>query len=113
MKALKIEFGYSNQIELLDAVMSLYSTAQLKKELPKKEMVVLREYILSGYNEDSKSAIRLNLGISKEHLNVLNSKLHKKGFLKPHPHNMRMKVLNSDLLRLKDVFIDNAFMQTI
>lgn len=101
-------FTFSNDIELLDVVMSLFSRSVLKKEISYKEKVVLREYIINGYSSNTKKAIRLSLNIKETNLNTLNCTLQKKGFLKPHPTNQRLKLLNDDLLKIRDMFLGNA-----
>lgn len=101
-------FTFSNDIELLDVVMSLFSRSVLKKEISYKEKVVLREYMINGYSSNTKKAIRLSLNIKETNLNTLNCTLQKKGFLKPHPTNQRLKLLNDDLLKIRDMFLGNA-----
>lgn len=107
MKTLKIDFEYKNKIDLFETVITVFAATQLREDISKREKVVLREYIVNGYNEVSWNVIMTTLSIDKKHLNVIHSKLQKKGFLKPHHANWRMKVLNKDLLNLKNVFFDN------
>jgi len=101
-------FEFSNDIELLDVVMSLFSRSVLKKEISYKEKVVLREYMINGYSANTKKAIRLSLNIKETNLNTLNCTLQKKGFLKPHPTNQRLKLLNDDLIKIRDMFLGEA-----
>lgn len=103
----KVDYAFSNNTSLLDTVMDIFSRTVLKKELSFRERTVLREYILNGYSNKTKTSIKLSLNINPENLNTLNCTLQKKGFLKPHPNNQRMKVVNEELLNLKTVFIDN------
>lgn len=98
-------FAFKNDIELLDVVMSLFSRSVLKKEISYKEKVVLREYMINGYSSNTKKAIRLSLNIKETNLNTLNCTLQKKGFLKPHPTNQRLKLLNEDLVKIRDMFL--------
>lgn len=98
-------FAFKNDIELLDVVMSLFSRSVLKKEISYKEKVVLREYMINGYSSNTKKAIRLSLNIKETNLNTLNCTLQKKGFLKPHPTNQRLKLLNEDLIKIRDMFL--------
>jgi hypothetical protein len=101
-------FEFSNDIELLDVVMSLFSRSVLKKEISYKEKVVLREYMINGYSPNTKKAIRLSLDIKETNLNTLNCTLQKKGFLRPHPTNQRLKLLNEDLLKIRDMFLGES-----
>ncbi len=101
-------FDFTNDIELLDVVMSLFSRSVLKKEISYKEKIVLREYMINGYSSNTKKAIRLSLNIKETNLNTLNCTLQKKGFLKPHPTNQRLKLLNDDLLKIRDMFLGDA-----
>lgn len=105
--AYKVDFKYENDIDLLDIVMSLFSKTVLEEELSKKEKIVLREYILNGYSKQTKDSIRLSLKIKPQNLNTLNYYLQKKGFLKPHPKNQRLKLLNEELIKLKDCFMSD------
>lgn len=104
--AYKVDYQSKNDVELFDVVITLYSKTVLKKELSHKESTVLREYILNGYSLNTKKAICLSLGIKIENLNTLNCNLQKKGFLKPHPTNQRLKTLSEELLALKNVFLE-------
>lgn len=107
MKAYNVSFKYSNKVELLDVVMELFSITVLEKELSYREKCVLREYLNTGYNANTKRAIRANLGINVYNLNTLNYTLQKKGFLKPHPNNQRLKLINDELVNLKNVFLEH------
>ncbi len=98
-------FNYENDIELLDIVMNIFSTSVLKENLSYKERTVLREYMLHGYSSNTKKAIRLSLSIKETNLNTLNCTLQKKGFLKPHPTNQRLKLLNDGLIKIRDLFL--------
>ncbi len=101
-------FEFLNDIELLDVVMSLFSRSVLKKEISYKEKVVLREYMINGYSSNTKKAIRLSLNIKETKLNTLNCTLQKKGILKPHPTKQRLKRLNDDLIKIRDMFLGSA-----
>ena len=101
-------FHFENDVELLDVVMSLFSRSVLKKEISYKEKIVLREYMINGYSSNTKKAIRLSLNIKETNLNTLNCTLQKKGFLRPHPTNQRLKLLNDDLIKIRDMFLGDA-----
>lgn len=101
-------YAYENDIELLDIVMNIFSITVLKENLSYKERTVLREYMINGYSSNTKKAIRLSLLIKETNLNTLNCTLQKKGFLKPHPTNQRLKLLNDDLIKIRDLFLGDA-----
>lgn len=103
--AYKVDFQYSNSIELLDTMLSIYSLTALKKPLSDRERQVLREYILNGYSSKTKKALKISLKINDSNLNTLNYKLKQKGFLIPHPTNQKEKKLNKDLAEIKRVFL--------
>lgn len=107
-RAFKVEYKYKNSLELLDTVIYLFSKTVLSTELTAREISILREYLCSGYNKPTKKALELNLGINDKALNVSNCNLQKKGFLSPHPTNFRSKIINKDLLALKDCFINEG-----
>lgn len=104
-KIYTVTYKSENDVELLDTVMSIFSLTVLKKPLSLKERTVLREYILNGYSSEVKKDVRFALGITDKNLNTLNCTLQKKGFLRPHPTNQRLKNINDDLLKIKDVFL--------
>lgn len=104
--AYKVDFKYNNDVDLLEVVMSIFSKTVLEEELSNKERTVLREYIINGYSKQTKNSIKLTLGMKDANLNTLNYYLQKKGFLKPHPKNQRSKVLNEELLELRDTFME-------
>lgn len=107
MKAFKADFLYENQIEILDLVLYLYSKTTLKTEITNRERHVLREYILNGYSAETKKIIMLNMNIKPINLNVINSKLQQKGFLHPHPRKHTLKVLDKQLLDIRDCFVSD------
>jgi len=105
--AYKVDFKYSNKIELLDTMLSVYSITYLKTPLSYREKEVLREYILNGFSSKTKKAIKASLKIKDSNLNTLNYKLKQKGFLLNHPTNQKQKELNTDLTRIRDVFMND------
>lgn len=106
--AYKVDFKYKNDVDLLEVVMSIFSNTVLKEELSNKERTVLREYIVNGYSKQTKNSIKLSLGMKDSNLNTLNYHLQKKGFLKPHPKNQRLKLLNEELVELRDTFLKDS-----
>lgn len=105
--AYKVDFKYSNNIELLDTMLSVYSITYLKTPLSYREKEVLREYIINGFSSKTKKAIKASLKIKDSNLNTLNYKLKQKGFLLNHPTNQKQKELNADLTRIRDVFMND------
>lgn len=105
--AYKVDFKYSNNIELLDTMLSVYSITYLKTPLSYREKEVLREYILNGFSSKTKKAIKASLKIKDSNLNTLNYKLKQKGFLLNHTTNQKQKELNADLTRIRDVFMND------
>lgn len=105
MIAYKVDYEYKNDIDLLDIIMSLYSKTVLNEELTQTERTVLREYIVNGYSAQTKKSLCINLSIKATYLNVLNHNLQNKKFLRPHPNNQRLKVLNEDLVTLQKCFM--------
>lgn len=95
------KFTYSNDIELLNFVIQIYSLSELGEELTKTQNLVLRSYLRSGYTSTTKRAIMLENKMDAKHLDQINFVLTKKGFLEKHPTNYRMKVVNNKLIELK------------
>lgn len=108
MVAYKVDFNSKNDVELFDLVMTLYSKTVLKKELSAKEATILREYVLNGYSIETKKAICMSLEINIKNLNTVNCSLQKRGFLRPHPTSQKKKILNEELMQLKQVFLDST-----
>ena len=98
-------FKYKHEIELIEAVLSIYAISVLKTTLPPREKTVLREYIISDYNAETKKGLCITLGISAVNLTSINYSLKQKGFLINHPTNQRLKLLNTELKKLRDTFI--------
>jgi len=106
MIAYKADFKYKNDVQLVDTIMYLFSKTVLNKELSNKEVIVLREYVLNGYSKQTKNSLLLELNIQPQTLNTMNYHLKNKGFLRPHPQNQRLKLLNEKLLELKEFIED-------
>ena len=96
------KFTYSNDVELLNLVIHIFSLVELRETLTETQNVILRSYLKSGYNETTKRAIKLEMDMDAKHLDQLNFILTKKGFLEKHPTNYRMKVINKKLIELKN-----------
>lgn len=103
----KVDYKYENDIELLDAVILLYTETVLKTTISKKRRQVLREYMKSGYSPETKRAIRLNLKMTVGNMNTTNHILQKTGLLLPHPTNQTLKLLNPDLQKLQEAFVES------
>jgi len=99
-----------SKVEIIDKVLNIFSIldlgGSLGEPLSPRELVVIRDYILHGYSLETKRGIMLNLGIKSSNLDQINHKLKIKGFLEPHKTNQRKKVVNKELLNLKEVFMD-------
>ncbi len=66
MAGVLINYGFNNDIELLDMVLILYAKTELRVELSYKERTILREYILNGYNTKTKKSLVTTLFLCKE-----------------------------------------------
>lgn len=99
------KFKYTNDLELLNLVIHIYSIVELGEVLTNKQGVVLRTYLKSGYNANTKKAILLENKMNEKHLDQINFILTTKGFLEKHPTNYREKVVNKRLLELKNRFL--------
>lgn len=107
MAGFKVDYKYKNDIDLLDTVMYLFSKTVLRTELSDKERLILRAYLLHGYSKQTKKSICLDIGMTAENLNVRNSTLQKKGFLRPHPTTQNLKLINDELIAMRDCFIND------
>lgn len=107
MNVFKVDYIYRNNIDLLDIVMYLFSKTVLKTELSDKERMILRAYLIHGYSKQVKKGIQLDLGMTEANVNMRNYTLQKKGFLSPHPTSQKLKLINQDLLNMRDCFINN------
>jgi len=106
LKAFKVDFSYKNSMQLLDTVIYLFSKTVLKTELSPREISILRIYLAHGYSPKVKKGICIDLEMNATTLNTNNCKLQAKGFLSPHPTSQRLKLINEELLQLKDCFIN-------
>lgn len=98
---------YTNDMDLLDYAMSIFGITVLKKPLTKKDSIILRSYLLNGYSTSTKEGIKLDLNMNSVALNARNCILQKKGFLRPHPTNQKLKIVNPQLLELKAAFLND------
>jgi hypothetical protein len=96
-----------NNVEMIDMVLTIFANTVLNERISLREITVLRDYLINGYNAQTKKALRLTLDITSQHLDQINHQLKKKGFLESHKNNERQKILNKKLLDLKGVFIDS------
>lgn len=107
MKIYKVDFKFNNDVDLLDTVIYLFAKTVLKEEVCLRERQVLKEYMISGYSKNTDRGIKIDLGITKENLATLNSRLQKKGFLEKHPTNRNNRLISPRLMELKSCFIEN------
>lgn len=107
-------YYYKNDLDLLNTVINLYSIVELGGKLSDMEMIVMRYYLKSGYNEITKKTIMSDSEVFKtmtdaektrKHLNQINHRLEKKGFLERSLRNYREKKVSSKLLELKESFL--------
>ena len=98
-------YTYTTDIELLNVVINIFSSVVLKNSLTSREKLVLRSYLKNGYSTTTKESIRSDLKISSKNLDQINLNLSVKGFLLKHPTNYRLKVINQELIDLRDSFI--------
>lgn len=66
MAGILVNYNYANDMELLDIVLNLYARTELKVDLAYKERMILREYILNGYNQKTKKSLITSLFLCKE-----------------------------------------------
>lgn len=100
------KYTYSNDLELLNLVVNIYSIVELGETLTNKQRVVLRSYLKNGYNDITKRAIMMENNMDAKYIDQVNFILTKKGFLEKHPTNYRMKVVNKRLIELKQRFLN-------
>lgn len=105
-----VDYKYPNDIDLLDIVLYLFSKTVLKTELSDRERVMLRAYLIHGYSKQVKKSLELDLSMTEANINTRNCTLQQKGFLRPHPTSQKLKLVNDELIKMKDCFIneDNA-----
>lgn len=97
-----LDVSYENNARVVDILVMNYAYASKIEPPTKREIGVLRDYILYGYSSQIKDVISANLGITKDNLNVINSNLEKKGYLVKHPTNQTMRKINKDLEIIKE-----------
>lgn len=101
-------YNFSDSLDLLDTVIDIYALIVLKGTLTPKEKTVLRCYLKSGYTDEIKRAVRLDMKMSAEHLNQINFQLKQKGFLEQHTNNIRLKKVSKELNDLKNKFLKSG-----
>lgn len=97
-----LDVSYENNARIVDILVMNYAYASKIEPPTKREIGVLRDYVLYGYSGQIKDVISANLGITKDNLNVINSNLEKKGYLVKHPTNQTMRKINKDLEIIKE-----------
>lgn len=99
MKKLKyiLDFKYDNKAKVTEFLVIAYASAANLSVPTPREMGVLRDYILNGYNDTTKKNIVKFEKINMDNLHVVNSKLEKKGYLVKHPTNLTNRMLSKDL----------------
>lgn len=102
--AYKIDFEYSNDFRFVDALIYFFAKTQTQFVLSERECAIIREYVMRGYSDETKRHIEKSFNIKPTNLNTYNCNLQKKGFLLPHTKNQNNKLLNPELLKLRQFF---------
>lgn len=103
MIACKLDYEFSNDFRFVETLIYIFARTQAQ-EISIRECEILREYVLRGYSNETKNHIQKALGIKPTNLNVYNCNLQKKGLLKPHPKKQNNKVLNEELLKIRQFY---------
>lgn len=100
---------YSNEIELIDTVLSIYTIAKFEENLRLKnyERNILVYYVRNGINKESLESVCEDRKINKNYLHKINKDLRDKGYLISSETNYRKFHLNPELENIRMAFIDN------
>lgn len=101
----QIDFPYKTKSNIIEYLILTYALANKMEPPSKRELGVLRDYVLYGYNDEAISCVLINAKIHPDNLRVINSNIEKKGYLKKHPTNMTMRLLSTGLINIK-TFVD-------
>lgn len=93
-----------NDVEKLNTILRVYAITVFSTVISPKEVEFLRDYLISGYNEDTKKGLELKY--SRPNIHTTNCSLQKKGFLLPKPYKQD-KTLNPKLEEIRNDFILN------
>ncbi len=99
---------YSNDIDLLDKVITIFSFVEFRDALTKQQRNVLRYYLNFGYSSMIKDAILSDLKMTDKHLTQVNFHLQKKGYLYRHETNFKEKVVSDTLIKMKEMFLSTV-----
>ena len=102
---------YSNMIELIDNILSIYSIIKFKdsKRLRNYEKNVLIYYVINGISEETLDNVCKDKSIEKNYLHKINKDLRDKGYLVSSSTNYRKFSLNSELEDIRENFINQKF----
>lgn len=106
LKSLVLETSYTNEVDLIEKLLDLYSTAKGVKLL-NFEKGVLVYYIKYGHSKKTKNSIKEDTGKSLSYLSVIDHNLKTKGFLVDDDRNKRKKRLSSDMKAFQTSFLKN------
>lgn len=103
---------FESRLDLMRKAVAIFATLESlkagKTKIRKKLIDVLTFYALNGYSLETKRMIVETLEISTENLTQINAELTKSGYLVRDSRNYRKKYLNSDLKKLRDIFITDS-----
>lgn len=93
-----------NEVQKIEMALRIYAITIFKKVITPKEVEFLRDYLINGYNEQTR--LGLELKYSRQNIHTTNCSLQKKGFLKPKPYKQD-KELHPKLEEIRTDFIIN------
>jgi len=102
----QIDFTYKSKSNIVEYLIHTYALSNKLEPPSKRELGILRDYVLYGYNSEARDCILINAKITSDNLKVINSNIEKKGYLKKHPTNMTMRLLSQGLINIKS-FVEN------
>lgn len=93
-----------SDLEVVDRVLTIYSTMKDKKLRP-FERLVMKYYIKYGYTEEAKEYLREDVGRKQSDIKTTDSLLREKGFLIQSETNKRMSELSEDMEVIRKHFV--------
>jgi len=108
VSAYKLDFKYGNDFRFVDSLIYIFAKTQFNNPLSSRECEIIREYVLRGYSTETKRHIEKTLKMNRKNLNVYNCNLQKRGFLMPHERNQNNKILNPELMKLREFYLNSS-----